>query len=651
VALALVVQLLGGVTSVVSAAPTSRSVERPAAVSLICLACGIMYPALRQSDSLPAVAAAMELADLLLNGGVGSGRQGGCSCGLADAAASSSARRPSPAVVRILAPLLSRLEHLQAYTSNEDAAAQRLLASKGSHALIVRHLAWHVAAARASAGPQRGGHGTASGAGSSSAASAAGAVPACADLVPFLAGWEGAPTLQAGDALSPLTMTMRTLTWQLEAGVGAPAACPRCTPAQMLLVLEGAARWSIQPAASSSPGGVNRAAAHAVNVVRNLSLLFSALVQAEPAWLSSAAYAVPAARVLAAWLQAAAQKLAENAPTSAAGLSLASSSESVSSGDMRGLAGAMVLALFHVLLTPGGVIEAHSQHSQVPVQQLLGSCELLLRTDSRDVRELSVPVGLGVLEVRRLPRGCTCCHAASSSHACLDPLAEQAVRACLSSASSPMQGIVTHRPSWLEDMWRCGALPGLVVSAVKAISAGARDLARMARLLDAMLPLPVFGHQLWDATSSERQQFVMFALARVSGAVAALAIGGTEGTPGPELAEAAMIVLWSAAQQLGGQPLLRQQLEVAAPALLARADAVAAAAVASQAQGIAAPDAPGLSAAREPLRLLVDLGRQLDPLALGLSLPGCHNPACTSLAGVSEAAMPLKRCMGCKVAR
>jgi hypothetical protein len=183
-------------------------------------------------------------------------------------------------------------------------------------------------------------------------------------------------------------------------------------------------------------------------------------------------------------------------------------------------------------------------------------------------------------------------------------------------------------------------------------AAGARDLAGMASLLDAMLQLPVSGQQPWYATNSERQQFAMFALARVGGAAAALlAIGGTEGTQGHELEGAATIALCEAAQQLGGQPLLRHQLEVAAPALLARADAVAAAAVASQAQGIAAPDAPGSSAAREPLRLLVDLGRQLDPLALGLSLPGCHNPACTSLAGTSEAAMPLKRCTGCKVAR
>jgi hypothetical protein len=73
---------------------------------------------------------------------------------------------------------------------------------------------------------------------------------------------------------------------------------------------------------------------------------------------------------------------------------------------------------------------------------------------------------------------------------------------------------------------------------------------------------------------------------------------------------------------------------VAAPALLARADAVEQA-----------------STAGEPLRLLVSLGQQLDPLALGLRLPGCCNPACTSLAGVSEAALVLKRCTGCKIAR
>jgi hypothetical protein len=37
--------------------------------------------------------------------------------------------------------------------------------------------------------------------------------------------------------------------------------------------------------------------------------------------------------------------------------------------------------------------------------------------------------------------------------------------------------------------------------------------------------------------------------------------------------------------------------------------------------------------------------------APALRLPGCYNPACTSLAGASESGMPLKWCTGCMIAR
>jgi len=96
--------------------------------------------------------------------------------------------------------------------------------------------------------------------------------------------------------------------------------------------------------------------------------------------------------------------------------------------------------------------------------------------------------------------------------------------------------------------------------------------------------------------------------------------------------------LQAAAVQLGQQPLLRQQLAVAAPALVQRAVAVAGVGAASQPQA-------------EPLQLLVALRQQLDPLALGLRLRGCYNPACACLAGASEADMKLKRCSGCLIAR
>jgi len=99
----------------------------------------------------------------------------------------------------------------------------------------------------------------------------------------------------------------------------------------------------------------------------------------------------------------------------------------------------------------------------------------------------------------------------------------------------------------------------------------------------------------------------------------------------------------------------RQALAAAAPALLPAAGALAG--------GTAAFDRSSFKANGQPIRLqlavedrVLDLfaalrRQQLDPLALGLDLPGCWNPACSSLAGASEADMQLKRCTACKTAR
>jgi hypothetical protein len=218
---------------------------------------------------------------------------------------------------------------------------------------------------------------------------------------------------------------------------------------------------------------------------------------------------------------------------------------------------------------------------------------------------------------------------------------------------------VEYQPARLEDMWRCGALPGLVVSVAKAMDMQGNEAVSAEALLQYMLhAAPSF------AITTERQQFVLLVLARFGGPAAAQLLqqhsNSSDGTcqlllprpPGGSESlslslEARLAVrLLGAAKQLGRQPLLRQQLEAAAPALLPAADA----ALALGQDDIVYSD-PDPDHVLSALELLVALGQQLDPLSLGLRLPGCYNPACTSLAGASEAGMALKRCMGCKIAR
>ncbi len=51
------------------------------------------------------------------------------------------------------------------------------------------------------------------------------------------------------------------------------------------------------------------------------------------------------------------------------------------------------------------------------------------------------------------------------------------------------------------------------------------------------------------------------------------------------------------------------------------------------------------------LSLLQQLHERLDPLALGVRLPGCYSPRCAARGGLSEAALRTKMCTGCRVAR
>jgi hypothetical protein len=244
----------------------------------------------------------------------------------------------------------------------------------------------------------------------------------------------------------------------------------------------------------------------------------------------------------------------------------------------------------------------------------------------------------------------------------------------------PVQAFIQHTPASFDQLWRSGALPGLVATLAKGVERsassldpGGADPAALAALWDLLRPLhPLPGQEPWFAASAERQQFALFVLARVGTSAAAMSVqiaapiiavrlDGDEPAidltrPDAQVVDAAAAALAAAATQVAQQPLLRGLLEVVAPTLLPEADAV----LAHGSDGSASVTPPsedplGLDLRPRlpsvPLHFLRSLARQLDPLALGLALPGCYNPACTSLAGASEAAMPLKRCAGCNIAR
>jgi hypothetical protein len=224
------------------------------------------------------------------------------------------------------------------------------------------------------------------------------------------------------------------------------------------------------------------------------------------------------------------------------------------------------------------------------------------------------------------------------------------------------QALVDHPPACLEALWRAGALPALVVSVAKATPIDDPEaVSALANVLHAALRAPARGEQPWYAASAERQQFVMLLIARIGGRGAAILLANTgNGTgsfrvilePGADQEVPWLHRLHVAAQQLARAPLLRQQMEAAAPALLPAAEAACSMDQAWRSQSNPRyPDQRMITPNAAPMHLLVALGRELDPLALGLRLPGCYNPACTCLAGASEADMALKRCMGCKIAR
>jgi hypothetical protein len=224
---------------------------------------------------------------------------------------------------------------------------------------------------------------------------------------------------------------------------------------------------------------------------------------------------------------------------------------------------------------------------------------------------------------------------------------------------------VTHNPSSFKRLCRSGALPALVVTMGKCMSSGPVGLASwLPQLLVELVPAPGQA-QPWFADSPRKQQLALLVLARLGGraAEAVLPFSGMArvGNDRDAAQEQAMRSvadgMHAAAVHLGRQPLLRRLLEAAAPGMVPAADSVAASARGRQASADSSrpadqqPDAVLQLIQAEPLQLLVALRQQLDPLALGLRLRGCYNPACACLAGDSEADMRLKLCAGCKIAR
>ena len=223
-----------------------------------------------------------------------------------------------------------------------------------------------------------------------------------------------------------------------------------------------------------------------------------------------------------------------------------------------------------------------------------------------------------------------------------------------------MQAFVTHDPACFDALWRSGALAALVVTVSKMDSTYRLALA-IGQLLAALVPQP--GQVPWFAGSAEKQQFALLVLARLGGRLArwadslaalaplTMALGRAAMAADAEGALTMVESVLKAGLELAGQPLIHQLVAQAAPSALQVLQAESPAAVQGRPLSASAAAQPSAAERRARRTFLASLSAQLDPLALGLALPGCYNPACTSLAGVSEAAMPLKTCTGCRIAR
>ena len=192
-----------------------------------------------------------------------------------------------------------------------------------------------------------------------------------------------------------------------------------------------------------------------------------------------------------------------------------------------------------------------------------------------------------------------------------------------------------------------------MVTACKRLESSWEVCLHLHAVLQALLPAA--GRDPWWSASTERQQFALLTFARIGSKLARALLRIVQGQhrpsvqpPGQQMADIYADVE-EAAELLGQDALLGQHLDLGAPGW--RRDAQLLSERPADERGYRMQDASLTIPDVRPLELLIILPYKLDQLAPGLALPGCYNPACTSLAGASEAGMPLKWCAGCQTAR
>jgi hypothetical protein len=666
-------QLLAGICTVVADAPAGTPADaqvRRAAFGCLYTLVLLLHAAYVGSQTppahrlLPTVEAATSLAFLLVNGVTYSGQEGSsCSCCL-DGRRQAASGPPAAHQLLVrgegLGSLLGPLAQLHGCAANQDGTfeADRLaLVSRGAYALDLQHLALQLAAARKAR--RRGARRT----------PPAAATPSCANLSAFFVTGQPDDSVALRCPADPhqlLLLTVNavmTLTAIIDP-LKCAQACPHCTPEQMLLLLE----------ASTQHCQLDFDLATGQDLLLSISSLHDEVLhlRAGAPWMPE--FRRRAAPTLSAFVAAAAQQLSGSQGAAGAG---SSRSGAVCRSDLA-LAAQYAARM---LACGGGLLEAPGEGDWALVERLLPCLEPVVRCLDACMQAdgelclniLTVSGGLvvwfraaGHLPARAWQWACS----APQKRRLTAPAHTSAPGARGRHAHPPAvsmrhlpcsaQAVVIHTPDTFDELWRSGCLPGLIVTTAKLSGVeegdeegseewdgdggegwGLAQLMAARPLLSAVLPAPGQA-QPWFAASAERQQFTLLALGRI-GAKAAAVVQGQGMRVGLEgLLAMATDLLQLAAGQLSGQPLLRQQLEAAAPKLLQQAANM-------KAELRLPPSVDGQP--RAPMMLLAALAQQLDPLALGLALPGCYNPACTSLAGASEAGMPLKTCMGCKTAR
>ena len=363
---------------------------------------------------LPTVAAAVELASLLINGGHTSTVPRECSCCLAGGSGSGSGRsdalpilapgragRSMPIahwkgltfptahyiyfVLKWLAVLQVRVIPAFEVGARElQHASVDLLASKGGHLLLLQQIALSLAEAR---------HCRAATAVSSATAAGGVIPPACADLKAFLGQVDGRAMaalqgmmLRQSPAVAFEAPLLTCRYMFLFNDVRHPA-CDRCWPQQLMLAVEAATTYPVQ--------GAQHSMLHQLlSVMDSLMQLHASQWQA---WMP-AAFMARALPSFVAWVPAAAQQLRTCWSGGAAAAPRSSYND-------RELACAVLHVAGILLMQPGGLLHPTPCHPEV-LEQLVACAELALRLpcpntapEEGDFHALAVELGVGLPKV------------------------------------------------------------------------------------------------------------------------------------------------------------------------------------------------------------------------------------------------------------